>query len=118
MRGCRMDGARCRSNSAAKEATVAPAPPPVAPSRRAAGPQLPSARSSAVGAESSRRMRTRSTPAKADACANSVTFSSTGSGVLDHERRALPAPSRTATMLRHAERASAKSKMSCSDIPS
>jgi hypothetical protein len=63
-------------------------------------------------------MRSRSTPTKADACASSTRFVSAGIGVLDHASRTLPALSRTETMLCHVERASAKSRMSCSDIPS
>jgi hypothetical protein len=38
-------------------------------------------------------------------------------GVLDHLRREVPAPMRTATVLFHAERASTRSRASASDMP-
>jgi hypothetical protein len=83
------------------------------------GPQLLSAHSSAVGAESSRKIRARSTAPKAEACCSSQRSSSAGSGVLDHFRRALPAPRRTATTLFHAERTNARARKSAqaSDMP-
>jgi hypothetical protein len=43
-----------------------------------------------VGAESSCRIRCRSTPPKADACPNSARFVSAGIGVLDHGRNQPP----------------------------
>jgi hypothetical protein len=78
--------------------------------RRAPAPWVPS-RSGRSAA------RSAATPFKASAWPNSLRFSSDGSGVLDHRRYALPAPRPTATMLFHAERASASSRTSSSEAP-
>ena len=114
--GCRQAGARCWSNAAARLASEALNAGP--PSEDCAAPQLPSAASSAVGAESLCRRRRVSRPAKAAEATRSPMLDSEGSGVVDHAGRvALGAPRLSNTMAFHAVRARARSRTSASVCP-